>query len=118
MVNLAALRAAVFFAICEKPEGGGRITAPPPGRARVKPGKDQQCVESYRPISLTNCACKIIERLVNTRLRYYLEANNLLDPFQSGFRGQHSTADNIARLISDVQIYKLGASEPYCRRLS
>ena len=69
----------------------------------LKPGKDQQCVESYRPISLTNCACKIIERLVNTRLRYYLEANNLLDPFQSGFRGQHSTADNIARLISDVQ---------------
>ena len=31
MANLAAVRAAVFFALCEKP--GGRITAPP-GRAR------------------------------------------------------------------------------------
>ena len=34
--NPAALRAAVFFAILEKPEGGGRSNAPPPSRARVK----------------------------------------------------------------------------------
>ena len=33
--NPAALRAAVFFAILEKPEGGGRSNAPP-SRARVK----------------------------------------------------------------------------------
>ena len=33
--NPAALRAAVFFAILEKPEGG-RSNAPPPSRARVK----------------------------------------------------------------------------------
>ena len=32
--NPAALRAAVFFAILEKPEGG-RSNAPPPSRARV-----------------------------------------------------------------------------------
>ena len=29
MANLAALRAAVFFAICEKPEGGGMDNRPP-----------------------------------------------------------------------------------------
>ena len=32
--NPAALRAAVFFGILEKPEGGGRSNAPP-SRARV-----------------------------------------------------------------------------------
>ena len=29
MANLAALRVAVFFAICEKPEGGGADNRPP-----------------------------------------------------------------------------------------
>ena len=32
MANLAALRAAVFFAICEKPYGGGLKSTPPPVR--------------------------------------------------------------------------------------
>ena len=36
MANLAALRAAVFFAICEKPQGGGvEINPPPPVRGLI-----------------------------------------------------------------------------------
>ena len=35
MANLAALRAAVFFAICEKPQGGGGWNQPTPAGARV-----------------------------------------------------------------------------------
>ena len=69
----------------------------------IKPGRNRQAVESYRPISLTNCACKIMERMINTRLRHYLETNLLLDACQSGFRGHHSTADNLSRLIADIQ---------------
>ena len=69
----------------------------------VKPGKEKSNVNSYRPISLTNCACKIVERMINTRLLYFLESENLIDPSQSGFRGGHSTTDNVVRLISDIQ---------------
>ena len=36
MVNLAAHTRRRFFAICEKPEGGG-VDIRPPGRARVIP---------------------------------------------------------------------------------
>ena len=36
MPNLAALRAAILFAIWEKPMGGGGADMCPPGRARVK----------------------------------------------------------------------------------
>ena len=36
MPNLAALRAVIFFAICEKPMGGGTyVPPPPPGRAQA-----------------------------------------------------------------------------------
>ena len=69
----------------------------------LKPGKLRNLPESYRPISLTSCACKLFEKLVNVRLRYYLETNFKLDPFQSGFRRGRSTADNIIRLTYSIQ---------------
>ena len=36
----------------------------------LKYGKIQTCIESYRPISLTNSMCKILERMVTKRLIY------------------------------------------------
>ena len=68
-----------------------------------KPNKDKQHPKSYRPISLTSCASKIVERMVNTRLKHYLETHDLLDPHQCGFRRGRSTTDNIMRLITDIR---------------
>ena len=50
-----------------------------------KPNKSPNITTSYRPIALTNALCKITERIVNYRLRKYLECYNLLDQYQSGF---------------------------------
>ena len=43
-----------------------------------KYGKNQNEPNSYRPISLTSTLCKIMEKLINTRLSHYLEKNKLI----------------------------------------
>lgn len=75
----------------------------------LKPGKDSSSPESYRPISLTNTLCKLVEKLINHRLRWILESNNIISPNQSGFRPLHSTMDqliNIESFICDSFINK------------
>ena len=53
--------------------------------------------------STAHFASKLFEKLVNVRLRYYLETHSKLDPFQTGFRKNRSTADNILRLTYSIQ---------------
>ena len=40
----------------------------------LKRGKPRNKVDSYRPISLTSCVCKLMERVVNNRLTWILES--------------------------------------------
>ena len=58
-----------------------------------KPQKDLTDPKSYRPISLLETIGKIFERIINTRLRWYLENHNLLSDKQFGFRPHRSTQD-------------------------
>ena len=51
-----------------------------------KPGKDHFNPLNYRPIALTSCICKSVERMVNERLVCYLEKNGLLAKQQCGYR--------------------------------
>ncbi|GBN71206.1 putative RNA-directed DNA polymerase from transposon X-element [Araneus ventricosus] len=68
-----------------------------------KPGKDPSNPLNYRPIALTNCLCKLMEKMVNRRLVYYLEHNKILSPFQSGFRPGRCTIDNLLALETDIR---------------
>ena len=68
-----------------------------------KPGKDNTNPNNYRPIALTRCICKTLERMINERLVWYLEKNNIITEFQSGFRHQHSINDHFVRLETFIR---------------
>ena len=68
-----------------------------------KPGKDHSDPNNYRPIALTSCVCKTLERMINDRLVWYLECNNILTDIQCGFRKRRSTIDHLVRLESYIR---------------
>ena len=69
----------------------------------LKAGKDESDPSSYRPVALTSCICKIMERMINDRLVWYLEKHKLLTPVQCGLRKNHSTTDQLVRLEKFVR---------------
>ena len=58
---------------------------------------------NYRPIALASCLCKTLERMINKRLTWFLESNNHISRFQSGFRSDRSTTDNLVRLETFIR---------------
>ena len=64
----------------------------------AKPGKDSTDPTSYHPIALTSSLCKVMERMINTRLVWHLETHKLITPVQNAFRKQCSTTDQLVRL--------------------
>ena len=67
--------------------------------AKVVPlfkGKGQKsCVSSYRPISLTDVACKLLERLVADQIKTFWTVNNFICKEQHGFLQRRSTVTNL-----------------------
>ena len=71
--------------------------------AILKPGKDASSPTNYRPIALTSCLCKLLEKMINKRLVWFLETNNCISEFQFGFRKFKSTTDPLVRISTDIQ---------------
>ena len=68
-----------------------------------KPGKNSLYPSNYRPIALTSCLCKTMERMVNKGLVWFIESNNLYTNSQCGFRSQRSTMDHVVRLETFIR---------------
>ncbi|MPC13554.1 putative RNA-directed DNA polymerase from transposon X-element [Portunus trituberculatus] len=77
------------FATCWKPS----ILIPIP-----KPGKDSTLPASYRPIALLSCMEKLMERLVATRLSWWLEEHHLLREEQCDFWPHRSSLDVLGQI--------------------
>ena len=71
--------------------------------AILKPGKEANNGNNYRPIALTSCLCKIMERMVNQRLNWFLEYHQLIDRNQCGFRPSRGTIDHLVRLEEEIK---------------
>ena len=68
-----------------------------------EPGKAKTEATSYRPISLTSCVVKLLERIINTRLKWCLETEKLLVPQQVGFREHQCTEDQTTYLPHEIE---------------
>ena len=63
-----------------------------------KAGKPEDLVGSYRPLSLTSCVGKLLEKAVADNISNWAEANKKSDKRQNGFRKNRSTNDNLFKL--------------------
>lgn len=59
---------------------------------------DKRDPGNYRPISLVNCFGKILEKIILKFLLPEIETSNILPPYQTGFRADHSCVDAAAVL--------------------
>lgn len=63
---------------------------------------DRLFADNYRPISLTSSICKLFEHVVSNFIVSFLEANNILTPFQHGFRKRLSTLTQLVTTIHEL----------------
>ena len=65
-------------------------------------GKPLDSPASFRPISLTSCVSKLFERIILSRLLFFLESNSILSPSKAGFRSGRSTLNQILYLSQSI----------------
>ena len=69
----------------------------------LKAGKSPSEVESFRPVSLTSCTVKIMERMIAERLSRLAEKTGLFNKLQAGFRKGRSCEDQILRIVQAIE---------------
>ena len=52
---------------------------------------------------MTSCLCETMERMINDRLVWFLESNQLITKYQAGFRKNNCTNDHLIRLESFIR---------------
>lgn len=77
-----------------------------------KPGKPPNEVASYRPISLLPIISKIFEKLFLKRLQPILKENEIIPIYQFGFRQEHSTIEQVHRIVDNIN--KAFEEKEYC----
>lgn len=60
-------------------------------------------MNNYRPISNLSVLAKILESLVSTQLKQFLDFHSILNPMQSGFRAKHSTVTACLEVLDTIR---------------
>lgn len=61
---------------------------------------DKGTKKKVRPISLSSCVGKLLERIVNERLNWWIEKNDIIDKTQNGFRRGKSCGENLTQIVA------------------
>lgn len=69
-----------------------------------KEGKNPTKTNSYRSISLLPVLSKIYERLLLPSLKEDLENLKIIPDHQFGFRGKHSTIEQVHKLVNEIKM--------------
>lgn len=85
-----------FMSVCKVPSEWKTAIVTP----LFKKGQPSQC-SNYRPISLTCCVCKLMERIIVLELSNYLRVNNLITDEQHGFLTKRSTTTNLLDTLNE-----------------
>lgn len=65
---------------------------------------DKKRKQKVRLISISSCFGKLLERIVNNRLNWWVEKKGILDSKQNGFRKGRSSNGDILELTTDVKL--------------
>ena len=76
-----------------------------------KMGKSLDSRASFRPISLTSCVSKLFERIILSRLLFFLESNSIFSPRQAGFRPGRSGLHSI-KFCTFLSRFRMGLTNP------
>ena len=69
----------------------------------LKQGKPASNLASFRPISLTSCVVKLLERMLAERLYHLAESNGWFNNLQAGFRKSRSCEDQILKITQGIE---------------
>ncbi|EFA12510.2 putative RNA-directed DNA polymerase from transposon X-element-like Protein [Tribolium castaneum] len=69
-----------------------------------KPGKDPKFPQNHRPISLLSAVGKVAKRLIRSRLLQLTQERHIVPDEQFGFRSNHSTTDQLLRVVEHASI--------------
>jgi ribonuclease HI len=69
----------------------------------LKSGKPSGALKSYRPVSLTSCVVKLMERLIAERMYHIMETGNCFSKLQAGFRRGRSCEDQILKITQAIE---------------
>lgn len=64
---------------------------------------DKKGKQKVRPIAMASCWCKVMERIVNSRLNWWAEKKKILDVNQNGFRKSRGCLDNLIEFTVDIR---------------